>query len=512
MNKIKLTSFLVLLVVLVSKAQPPKTYEQTQREKETQAYNDAYLESLKYNSNSSNKSNGVDPQAAKELANLFASRKGRETPEQKAAKQKQAADAYVVEEKERRQNIESSYEKYKAEAKIEDRVRKPIVKQYMDAGFDYFEAYYFSNANVDMIYSSGNLLECKYVEDGRYFDLLQAKKEFDQKFETASFEDLFLLINEFKFTGYTALRSLNKLRTRFPEKSEVMDIATFDVMAGFWKMDENFRTPSYYLMTNAFGESAARDYMLNTFEDIYNKQPEFVFNMASKIRMEYYENPFRNLAWQYGPYGKKKKEKKELKFLALHSKYLLAQMKKPIVYQKSIGQELKNILDKIERMDITLQDVKEIAAANSLTPIDVITYFANFYYVPGSNYMCMLSWTSNGYEFDDKPYFKDSRYDKMIKQLSKEGDIDAINCYAVRVSAGLAKENKEAAIDMWKKAVDGGSVYALYNLLVATNAGIKGYGTEQYSEAKIKWDNYKSDDPEKMAIWERQRGTGLTNK
>jgi hypothetical protein len=143
-------------------------------------------------------------------------------------------------------------------------------------------------------------------------------------------------------------------------------------MAGFWMMDEDFRTPSYYIMTGSFGEDPVRDYMLNTFEDIYNKQPEFVFNMASKVRMGYYENPFRNLSWQY---EKKKKEKKQLKFLALHSQYLLTQMKRPLVYEKSIGQELKNILDKIERMAITLQDVKEIAAANNLPPIDVITYF-----------------------------------------------------------------------------------------------------------------------------------------
>ena len=467
MKKINLLVILVCISFSVLNAQPPKTYDQTQREKETKAYNDAYLEALKYNSNSSTSSNGVDAKAAQELANLFASRKGKETPEQKAAKQKQAAEAYVAEEKERRQNIESSYEKYKAEAKIEDRVRKPIVKQYMDAGFDYFEAYYFSNANVDMIYSSGNLVECKYVEDGRYFDLLLGKKEFDQKFETASFEELFLLINEFKLTGYTALKSLNKLRTRFPEKSNVLDVATFDIMAGYWKMDEDFRTPSYYLTTNAFGENPARDYMLDTFEDIYNKQPAFVFDIASKIRMGYYENPFRNLAWQY---EKKKKEKKQLKFLALHSQYLLTQMKKPLVYEKSIGLELQVILDKIERMEITLQDVKEIAAANKLTPIDVIAYFANFYYAPHYNTMSMLSRTNYGYVFEDKSYFKDSRYDKMLKQLAKEEDVDALNCYALRVAAGLEKENKEAAIDMWKKSSDAGSVYALYNLVVATTS------------------------------------------
>jgi hypothetical protein len=372
MKKINLLVILVCILFSVLNAQPPKTYDQTQREKETKAYNDAYLEALRYNSNSSTNSSGVDPKAAKELADLFAARKGRETPEQKAEKQKKAAEVYLAQEQERKQNITDSYEKYKAEAKIEDRVRKPIMKQYMDAGFGYFEAYYFSNVNVDMIYSGGSLIECKYVEDKRFVDLLQAKKQFNQKFETSSFEELFLLINEFKFTGYTALMSLNKLRTRFPDKSEVLDIATFDIMAGFWMMDEDFRTPSYYIMTGSFGEDPVRDYMLNTFEDIYNKQPEFVFNMASKVRMGYYENPFRNLSWQY---EKKKKEKKQLKFLALHSQYLLTQMKRPLVYEKSIGQELKNILDKIERMAITLQDVKEIAAANNLPPIDVITYF-----------------------------------------------------------------------------------------------------------------------------------------
>ena len=508
-KKVILLFVLVCFSFAVSKAQPPKTYDQTQREKETKAYNDAYLEALRYNSNSSTKSSGVDPKAAKELADLFAARKGRETPEQKAEKEKKAAEAYRAQEEERKQNIANLYEKYKEEAKIEDRVRQPVIKQYTTAGFDYFEAYYFSNANINMVYAGDNLISCDYVENKKFVDLLQSKKEFDQKFETASFDELFLLINEFKITGYSALRSLNKLRSRFPNKSEVLDIATFDIMAGFWMIDEDFRTPSSYITTNVFGESAPVDYMLNAFEEIYNKQPDFVFTLVSKIRMGNSETPFRDLAWQY---EKKKKEKKQWKFMDLHSKYLLSQMKMPIVSIKPIGLELQLKLEKIKRIDITLQDVKEIAAANNLTPIDVITYFADFYYAPHYNAMCQLSYSQHGYYFEDKSYFKDSRYDKMIKQLAKEGDAEGINCYALRVSAGLEKENKEAAIDMWKKSAEGGSVYALYNLVVATNPGMKGYGAEQYGEAKEKWDNYKSDDPDKMAIWKKHGGAGLKNK
>ena len=510
MKKIKLLVVFMLISFTVLNAQPPKTYNETQREKETKAYNDAYLKALQYNSNSPGNSNGgVDAKAAQELADLFASRKNRTTPEQQAEKQKRDAEAYLAQEKERHENIESSYKKYQEEAKIEDPVRKPVVKNYMLAGFDYFEAYYFSNANINMVYSAGNLIACKYVENSTFFDLLQAKKEFDEKFETASFEQLFLLINEFKITGYTALRALNKLRNRFPEKSAVMDIATFDIMVGYWGMDEDFRTPSHYIMTDAFGKSFASDYMLNAFEEIYSKQPEFVFNLASNVRMGYYENPFRDLSWHY---EKKKKEKKKLKYLELHSKYLLTQMKRPIVYEKSIGLELRVMQDKIKGIDITLQDVKEIATANKITPIDVITYFSSYYNVPGYNAMCHLEYRSYGYIFDDEYYYKGSRSEKWIKQLAKEGDAEGMNCYALRVSAGLEKEDKEAAIDLWKKAADGGSVYALYNLVVATRAGIKGYGAEQYPKAKERWDNFKTEDAEKMLVWKMHGGAGLTNK
>ncbi|HEX2682769.1 MAG TPA: hypothetical protein VHL77_02490, partial [Ferruginibacter sp.] len=300
--------FISLVFAIPATAQ--ETYEDIKRRQENKAYNEAYIDALRRPNTKTTNSGAIDQKAAQELADLFAARAGKETAAQKAAREKMEQERYDAFVKKQ----EAAYQEYRRQADTkqaeEDMIYGPFRKKYELAGFSFGEAEFLA-------------LDAK----GGHFPAALALQQFNETVGTAGFEDLFHLVNDFKFTGYSAMKAVDQLKKRFPEKKVLLDAAAINLMIGSWTARVGTRYAYSFLGKDIQSK------MLNYFEEAYDKNPELVFAQINAFRLDFFNNPFQLIAYEYST---KKKNKQAEKFRDLNGRYVMHVLKGPIITDRTI--------------------------------------------------------------------------------------------------------------------------------------------------------------------------------
>ena len=476
MKKTKLLVLFILIAVSVLNAQPPKTYNETQREKETKAYNDAYLKALQYNSNSSNNSNGgVDAKAAQELADLFAARAGRETSTQKEERLKKEKEAYAAYARQQAINHQQMVDHYKDEEERRNSIFLPLKKMYQDAGFPDFEASYLADGHVLVSLSADkqkNLFE--FGENEVNYHAKIAYEEFNKKINTGDFAELFSLLSDFKTASWSCFTAMEKLEKRFPEKKSLFEPLALLYTASFWgTANGTAKGLCYY-------NGSINNIMLGKFKVWLDKYPQAALKVTADADPQY--NPLK--IWAAESY--KKGEYNDA------ARYALLSLKSPNDWGRDISRSkyaVKSFYEIIrhpsyKKMEIfTAEDIKEIAQNHQVPARMIVEWLCSNEtdaIVTAGKYLSTFCYNA-------RLSYKEGGYDKILNTLGKDGDGDALNAYAMGVAFGKQKEKPKQSLEMWKAAAANGSAWAAYNLVAATGWGFKWYSKADIAAAGEIW-------------------------
>jgi hypothetical protein len=446
--------------------------------KDQKAYTDAYIDALRKNTNSKTKSGGgVDPKAAQELADLFAARAGKETSEQKAARlQKEQQDYQTYLQK------KTIADKASAEYWKDDRERRafildPLYAMYKEAGIPDYEAEYLSRTHLgDVLTPDKEKHIYTYRNNEQSYKAREAFIEFNKKLPTAGFDELFYLINDFNVIGYSALRAMEKLEQRFPEKKDILDAVGLLNTASYWG-----EADGGYSQYNASGKKV-QETMLNKFSAWFVKYPEGAMQVTQNA--DPYYNPVKLLAQQAA-------EKKDYE---LAGRIALLSLLKPKTWTKNFSRSrefvssfagaLSQVIKKNEDV-FTADDLKRIAEIHEVPPHNVVEWLSS----SETDKFCTAGkYGWNYYHPFTISYFE---YSQLMKNLGLAGDGNALNMYAIGVAFGKQKEKPKMAIEYWKQAAAAGSTWAMYNLLAASGWDFKWYKSADFAEAKEIWKTFK---------------------
>lgn len=143
------------------------------------------------------------------------------------------------------------------------------VKMFEEAGFPKAEAEILANERImeKRPTSNSSLGVLVYVDHPEGDLAYNAFKKFQQIKETATFDDLVLVINDFSYTGYSALKALDFLEKRFPEKKDVVTMLRPLYGISFWRPREGY-------LSHSHSGKSLRPEMLNYLFDWAEKMPQ----------------------------------------------------------------------------------------------------------------------------------------------------------------------------------------------------------------------------------------------
>jgi hypothetical protein len=472
--------FVYILLLVAFNQSTAQTYEETQRQKETKAYNDAYLDALRHNSNNTNNSNGgVDAKAAQELADLFNARAGRETSAQKEERLKKEKEAYAVYAQKQAIEHQHMVDHYKDEDARRNAIFLPLKKMYQDAGFPDFEASYLADGHVVGSLSADQRKTLyAFGENQLNYRAKIAFEEFNKKVNTADFAELFSLLSDFKIASWSCLLAMEKLEKRFPDKKLIFEPLALLYTASFWGTASEDKSGLYY---NAIGN--IRNTMLDKFKVWLDKYPQAALKIISDANPEY--NPLK--IWAVASY-KKGNYNEAIKYtvLSLKSNYRgrnLSLSKNAIRELWEITADLTNKKLKL----FTAEDIREIAKSHQVPARTIVEWLCDV----ETDRIATARLYDGKYYFSISFNYIDRGYAQILKILGEAGDGDALSTYATGVAFGRQKESPKKALEMWQTAADKGSAWAAYNLVAATDWGFKWYSKKDLAAAGEKWKSLK---------------------
>ena len=477
MKKMKLLVVFMLISFTVLNAQPPKTYNETQREKETKAYNDAYLKALQYNSNSPGNSNGgVDAKAAQELADLFAARAGRETSTQKEERLKKEKEDFALYARQAAIDHKNAVDRLNDEYARKMSIWQPMKQMYLASGFHEDEAGSLAYGHVvgSLSYDNSSSLY-KYVENEVNYRAKIAFQEFNSKINKADFAELFFLLGDFKIAAWSCLLAIERLEKRFPEKKEILEPLGLLFTASYWgsakEKQKGFCNDRGIIQT----------FMLDKFKVWMDKYPQAALKIASDSHPE--DNPIK--MWAIASY--KKGNYDEAAGYALST----------LTYKNDWGRDLSRSKDavqsfveitrhpKYKKMEIFSADnIREIAKNQQVSARMIVEWFCD---IKTDDMTTRKKYIDDTYYFKCGSAYYEGGYDKILKTLGQAGDGDALNAYAMGVAFGKQKEKPKQSLEMWKAAAANGSAWAAYNLVAATGWGFKWYSKADIAAAGEIW-------------------------
>lgn len=421
------------LIILSAIAQPPKTYNETLRDKERTDYNNAYIDALRKNTNTPYKQVGIDKKAVQELADLFAARAGRKTSAQIAAEEqaaKKASQAYYEElqQKQKIKDIQNS-----KEVDIHENYRKPLMADYLSAGFNSSEASHYAYAEVK---SDKGILEL--APNPSFYRAKGVLAEIKSKEKTAPFTEIITLILDLQATPapVTSLAKLQSLTVRFPEKTGVIHEA----------MAHSFRTYfvewSSKVATMRKGKSGSEKivlmdlptgafkYMLDSYEAYLNYNPTLALSAFKNIKRNDYHPLVSLVAIAAHIKDKKKVEDLCRLFLMSPNPDDAAKLSSTdyrnnayerIYYVNKYNYSTKFTVHYDHYPDEVLvpysaDDIKKIAQAQGLKPINVLEAIWSYYSYDRFARGGRLS----------KEEKKAWKFDDLLKDLADGGDADAL--------------------------------------------------------------------------------------
>lgn len=114
-------------------------------------------------------------------------------------------------------------------------ISTPVAMMFLDAGFQEFEAKALSLRSVKGVPASDEVV---YQLDSAMLLAVNAHALYQEKEETAGFDELFALIMNFRIAGYSALSALEKLEKRFPGQKDLIDYAKPFAALAYWTNGE----------------------------------------------------------------------------------------------------------------------------------------------------------------------------------------------------------------------------------------------------------------------------------
>ncbi|RYF84517.1 MAG: hypothetical protein EOO03_14695, partial [Chitinophagaceae bacterium] len=212
-------------------------YYQYQRDQQFKKYMETTGSQGMAGSANTNVNYSIDKKALQEMAELWDRRAGRKTAAQIEAERAEARKKFKAQEEKDREN---SLQRQKLVLKAD--ARKAWADQVTYRYVEYFNKVGFQSPDVPMMALNwvqevmvNGQPDIEEVYHERSEMAAKAFQQFKRKEQTAGFEELVGLVAEFDMAGYTALKSLEKLKKRFPEKAKAIDILMPFHGTTFWQ-------------------------------------------------------------------------------------------------------------------------------------------------------------------------------------------------------------------------------------------------------------------------------------
>lgn len=380
----------------------------------------------------------IDKNALKELTDMWDRRAGRKTPEQL---EKERADRQKALEVKRQQEAGDNYTRQQQmiEAKGRkagaDYITSYYVAEFTKAGFPYFEAYVMAlNWSQEKMVNGEAKLQEVYHE--RSDNAATAYKMFVQKEKTGGFQELMGLIASFDMAGYTAVKSLQKLKQRFPEKQKQIDAAMPFHGMTFW---ENLGIQSISwnnTRTSAFAtaDSATKEEMMGYLKKWMKEYPASISLLN--------DNGKGDVIGSLVGYLLRKNDKETLHNLL--SNALLFEPGSVSAIRYALGSET------VTESLLSFNDFEMIRQRYGITGKGAIER------VIGQGFM------KSHYDFITNYRWESGLFSDILKKYGESGDMEALNAYALLTYRGKTKDKKEDAYAMFKKVLDAGLPYPAY--------------------------------------------------
>lgn len=414
-----------------------QVYGQYQYDEQRQKEADRYLESIRKGREYSNTKNSefkMNEQAVQEMTDMWKRRAGKKTSAELEAERIANQKKWEAnrEEREAIQRTTKELREKKAFLKeVAATVAQMNAARFVSAGFTAPEAMGLAMESVGSVKAGNETV--REIYDERSDRALQAYTTFLKKEATGNFEELMDLVADFDIAGYTAVKSLERLKKRFPGKKDVIDVAIPFHGINYWRvigaytiMDDIVSASAYLLAGET--QNAEMNELLKSW---LKASPQLIEKIYGDN--ETFEKLLNDLI--------KKQDKEFLHHFALSAAIALP------YYPTVLKRKTKEIPSL--RQLLTFDDFELIRRYKNISGMQAIEI------VRGMAFM------NNHFDFHMVSDFEADLYTEELKKYADGGDAEAMNAYGLHTLKGYTKDTKEAAYPYLKKAADAGLPYTL---------------------------------------------------
>ncbi|WP_026752745.1 MORN repeat-containing protein [Sediminibacterium sp. C3] len=387
----------------------------------------------------------VDKNALKEMADMWDRRAGRKTPEElereRAERRKKEA---LIEKQSWENSAKRSKELIEAKSRKAwaDQLTMGYVKLFLKDGFHHSEAYIMAVNWVreKQINNKWDIVDEYHERSDR---AAIAYKTFLQKEKTAGFEELMALVADFDMAGYTAVKILEKLAKRFPQKQKQINaLMPFHGMT-FWE-NLGYQGSTYQTIeTSAFAmaDSVMKVEMNHYLRNWMKEFPASVSLLKGQPKDEL--KAFKILV----DFLVKQNDRELLRLLLLNTALYEPELVKTI--NKAMDWPHHHI-----RGLLGWDDLEAIRKHHNISGYETVKRVSRFkiFDFPSSQFT------------DVSPDWNPDLYADELKRYGEAGDAEALNTYAVLTLKGMTKDKKDDAYAMMKKSLEGGCMHPISTL------------------------------------------------
>ncbi|MEE1884213.1 hypothetical protein [Pedobacter flavus] len=318
---------------------------------------------------------------------------------------------------------------------------------------------------------TGNETKVKIYYDERSARALEAYSAFLKKEATGNFEELMALVADFDIAGYTAVKSMERLKKRFPAKRDLIDVAMPFHGINFWKEVGDYKIMNESITASAYlyADDAQKTEMNNLLKSWIDDFPHLLGHI-------------------YYGYGDNKTFKMLLKDLII---------KQDKEFLHNIALSAAIALPRYP--SIIAEDTKDIPSLRQLLTFDdfeIIRRYHNISGIKAIEKARVKEFMKDHYDFFKVSDFEADLYTEELKKYADGGDAEAMNSYGLHTLKGYTKDTKEAAYPYLKKAADAGLPYTLK--LLGKHKNLKQLGIND-------WGVYKREMEFKAEFNEKER-------
>lgn len=427
----------------------------------------------------------IGKKALQEMADMWDKRAGKKTAEEIEAERVANRKKWEAEQREA-----MTYDAISDNRSLAyDEMKIPYIKMFQSVGFSKEEAQIFANKRImekRPTRNSGNGV-LVYVDHPAGNLAYNAKKKYEEVKETAGFDELVFLIYDFSFTGYSAIKALEFLEKRFPEKKDVIKILKPLYGISPWRyFNEDYQEQS-------ISRPGQTDYFFRfSWEQrgLFPVMGEYLFQWMDENPEELvslFEDGSKYYHFDIQEYAINRKKFKELsRFivnLAIRGKYNFQQKGKLMEDYRQYG---FFVLEKEERQQyeqikpFTWQDFEAVRNRYQVSGVKAMEFFG----LIGSRYETDLI-TSFGPKFS----WSDPLYGEELKRYADMGEVDARFLYAIQQMKKGNKSERQLGYEQILKLLEEGYEDAFkldYDYNLKESLGLSNKNIKEYEELRRK--------------------------